>query len=35
MIGFGYGMNLYAPSGEAERRAPLIDATYAAILERP
>jgi CubicO group peptidase (beta-lactamase class C family) len=30
-IGFGYGMNLYAPSGEAERRAPLIDATYAAL----
>jgi hypothetical protein len=24
-------MNLYAPSGEAERRAPLIDATYAAL----
>lgn len=30
-IGFGYGMNYYAPSGEAERRAPLIDATYAAL----
>jgi CubicO group peptidase (beta-lactamase class C family) len=34
-IGFGYGMNLYAPSGEAERRAPLIDATYAALNEQP
>jgi CubicO group peptidase (beta-lactamase class C family) len=30
-IGFGYGMNYYAPSGEAERRAPLIDATYEAL----
>lgn len=33
-IGFGYGMNLYAPTGEAERRAPLVDATYAALNER-
>jgi CubicO group peptidase (beta-lactamase class C family) len=30
-IGFAYGMNLYAAGGEAERRAPLVDATFAAL----
>jgi CubicO group peptidase (beta-lactamase class C family) len=30
-IGFAYGMNGYSPGGEAERRAPLVDATYAAL----
>jgi len=30
-IGFAYGMNYYSPGGEAERRAPLVDAAYAAL----
>jgi CubicO group peptidase (beta-lactamase class C family) len=30
-IGFAYGMNLYAAGGEAERRAPLVDAAFAAL----
>ena len=30
-VGFGYGMNLYSQGGEAYRRAPLVEATYAAL----